>query len=142
MPEGHKQNVKRTVLLLNSLLICLIAWSVYRGYAAYKLLAQMLGEHPSNIFSYAFKQNLPALLAVTVLACGVLFELFRLKIAVIINLGIPLVALCLVLAGEIKIWPHYDGEAQIGLILVALPLLLICILYGFLYRHDFTRLDT
>lgn len=140
MLEGRKQNVKRTVLFLNSLLICLIAWSVCRGYAAYKLLAQMLGQHPSNIFSYTLRQNLTALLAVTILACGVLFEMLRLRIAVIMNLGAPLIALGFVFVKEIKIWPHYDGEAQIGLILVALPLFLICIIYGILYRHDFTRL--
>jgi hypothetical protein len=102
----------------------------------------MLGQHASNIFSYALKQNLPALLAVTIIACGALFEMLRLRIAVIINLGAPLVALGFVFMKEIKIWPHYDGEAQIGLILVALPLFLICIIYGILYRHDFARLGT
>lgn len=142
MIDKNNRDVKRTVLVLNCLLIFLIAWSVYRGYTAYQLLAQMLDQHPPTFLSYVLKQNSPALLAATILACGVLLEVFRLRIAILINLGVLLVALGFMLVGEIKIWRHYDGEAQAGLILVGIPLLVICITYGILYRHDFTRLGS
>jgi hypothetical protein len=132
--------MKKTVIILNSFAICLLALSFYRNFSTYQYAKKLLGEDHSGIIFFVLhhiREFSIFLGEIAILLGGIFLEVVRAKTAVVVNFGVPFVALICLLVGYAKIWPHYDGEAQIGLILVVLPVFLVCVVYGFLYRREF-----
>jgi len=134
-----KQDIKTTIVLVNSLLACIVVFTSYQGYAAEDALARRLGKTSMGLLPYATShilEFLPKLLFVAILICGIFLEIRRSRGAALVNLGLPLCLFVVILANCAVSWSQNSQEVEATLFLVALPLLAIVLLYLRLYWED------
>lgn len=135
--------VKKTTIVVNSLVLFLVVVLAYSSYMSDINTESLLSKPGLGMGGYIVHHSAELLFKgalVGIVALGIALEVMRSRISVFVNLGAPTVALFFILVGCAKSWDQHPGEAKLGLILVALPLLLICTIYGILYREDIRSL--
>ena len=142
MRNSPDRSVKKTVVILNSLLICAVFAQDYRNYLIEAHYHQLLGKPPMGLGSYILANSRASLFPV-ILFAGIVLEVCKSRWAFLINLGLPILTLILIAMGFAKAGMGNQGEGLIVLYLIVIPLLLVCAIYGFLYRRDlaFRRRD-
>ncbi len=132
------RNFKTTVVLINVLLALFLVIASYRDYMVEAGKARLL-DTKFGLTSYV-DSNMTQLVSrafiVALLGCGIFLEIRKSKIAMLVNIGAPLCLLIPVLINSAASWHSHPREAEIGLVLVALPLLAVVLLYATLYRRD------
>lgn len=134
-----KRDIKTTVVLVNSLLACIVAFTFYQSFAAQSSLANRLGNPSVGLTAYAashIQEFLQKLLYVAILACGIFLETRRSRGAAFVNLGLPLCLLAIILTDCAMSWGQHPQEVETTLILVVLPLLAVLLIYVRLYWMD------
>ena len=137
MKNPAARSIKKTVVILNSVLVCRLLALAYRNFLDESHIRGLLGKPPVGLGSYML-EHVRVLLFPLVLLAGIALEVSKSKFAWLINIGPPLLALILLLIGIARTWQAQPGEGEIGLFLFVLPLSIVCLVYAALYRRDTT----
>ncbi len=135
----EKRDLRKAAILMNALVIVAILLLSYRNFTTEAATARLLGQGKQTMSVYISShgaQMASAMIVMAILICGIVLEILRSRFAIIINVGAPLCLLVMILVQSVMSWHRNPQEAEITLILVALPLALFVAFYWLIYRRD------